>query len=88
MTGFDWGDCKASITLPRSLGTALEFPPEQNPPQSIRFTSGVCIARLSGMANMFSKTARHAIQGRMCFNELITEIVAKGRLFSPLYRVK
>ncbi|GLH22005.1 hypothetical protein BR1R3_47470 [Pseudomonas atacamensis] len=78
MTGFDWGDCKASITLPRSLGTAVKFPPEQNPPQSIRLTSGVCIARLSGMANRFSKTARQAIQGRMRFNELIMKSPRRG----------
>ncbi|EGH13385.1 hypothetical protein PSYMP_24281 [Pseudomonas amygdali pv. morsprunorum str. M302280] len=48
--------------------------------------SGVCIARLSGMANMFSKTARQAIQGLMRFNELINEIAAKGASFSPFYR--
>ena len=77
MTDFDWGFCKASITLPRSLGRALEFPPEQNPPQSIRRTSEVCIALLSGMANRLSKTARHAIQGLMRVNELINEIAAK-----------
>lgn len=46
--------------------------------------SGVCIARLKGMANRFSKTARQAIQGLMRFNEPINETAVKGPLFSPL----
>ncbi|KMT53809.1 hypothetical protein ACR52_20810 [Pseudomonas fildesensis] len=59
-------------------GNAFNAPPEQKPPQSINCMSGVCIARLNGMANMFNNTARQAIHGRMRFNEAMNEDAAKG----------
>lgn len=42
------------------------------------WTSGVCIARLNGMANMFSNTARQAIQGLMRFNEDMSKVGKQG----------
>ena len=74
--------CSVSSSLPKLGGKALELLPEQNPPQSNSCRSGVCIARLSGMASMLSNTARQAIQGLMRFNEAMNEVDAKGRLFS------
>jgi hypothetical protein len=36
--------------------------------------SGVCMARLSGMASMFSTTARQAIQGLMRLRRAMNEV--------------
>lgn len=44
--------------------------------------SGVWIARLNGMANMFSNMARQAIQGLIRFNEAMTTVGEKGQPFS------
>lgn len=82
MTVLDGAGWRASISLSNPGGNACEALPEQNPPQSISCISGVCIARLSGMANMFSNTARQAIQGLMRFNEDMFKVSVEGRLFS------
>ncbi|PHN30741.1 hypothetical protein AO240_18745 [Pseudomonas sp. ICMP 460] len=70
------------MSLTKPGGTTFEAPAEQKPPHSINCTSGVCIARLNGMANMFNNTARQAIHGRMRFNEDMQEVAAKGLAFS------
>ncbi len=55
---------------------------EQNPPHSINPLSGACMARLSGMASIFSSKARQAIQGLMRENMGIKAVDTKGPLFS------
>jgi hypothetical protein len=74
MTVFDGARWRVSISLSNPGDNACEAPPEQNPPQSISCISGVCIARLSGMASMFSSTAKQAIQGLMRLNEDMSEV--------------
>jgi len=82
MAIFEEGVCKSSMDLLKLSGNVCVVPLEQKPPHSIKRTSGVCIARLSGMANMFSRITRQAIQGLMRFNEAMNEIAANGPSFS------
>ncbi len=48
--------------------------PEQNPPHINSPMSGVCMARLSGMASMFSTMARQASQGLMRLRRAMNEV--------------
>lgn len=74
MAVFDGADWSGSISVLKLGGSACEAPPEQNPPHINSPMSGVCMARLSGMASMFSTMARQASQGLMRLRRAMNEV--------------